>query len=653
MDSYCDRIAARTSCNEGTDIQGTSCGIKTRALLDHGAQVTLVRKELLPLIKEKNQWSTSQCDTKNLKMGGQPIGAGGEALGAVATVALDITVEKTEKSQQVPCYALASSKPIWKGELENCAVILGTNALERLGFSIVQSDGTTVKPEGQGKSTEVQPETIATKVLAISLSHVARIGPQQTIIAEVKVDHDSTAEVSNLAGIVVPKEEVLARDQCDFIEGLWFGQTEFKIPVTNWGTQPLILDQGSVVGHIEEADMVKENDEIWEEEKEPTVRTLTLAEIETRLEQLTDQLTFGDGCSKEEREALQKLLCSKHQVFALADHELGEANLIEHRIEMTEHKPFRTPPRRLPYALRTELELEIDRLMNSGCIEPSTSPYASGLVLVRKKDGSLRVCVDYRGINKDTVSDCFPIPRIDDLIDLVGRCQGRVFTTLDLMKGYHQIRMHPDSKDKTAFTCHMGHFQYRRMPFGLTNAPATFQRLMNQLFCGKVWDFVFVYLDDLLIVSKSVQEHLGHLKKVLDHLDKAGLRLKPQKCVFVKQQVEYLGHTITPEGVRPNERKIQAVKDFPRPKSSREVKSFLGLVNFYRRHLPNFSAVVRPLTALTRHDKDSKAPVPFEWSEDCETAFRRAKELLVTAPLILLRSSSCGQMPVGLALEHC
>ena len=180
--------------------------IKTRALLDHGAQVSLVRKELLSLIKEKNQWSTSQCDTKSLKMDGQSIGAGGKALGTVAVVALDITVEKTEKSQQVPCYALVSSKPIWKGELENCAVILVTNALERLG---------------------------------------------------VKVDHDSTAEVSNLAGIMVPKKEVLARDQCNFIEGLWFGQTEFKIPVTNWGIQPLILDQGSVVGHIEEAVLVE------------------------------------------------------------------------------------------------------------------------------------------------------------------------------------------------------------------------------------------------------------------------------------------------------------------------------------------------------------------------------------------------------------
>ena len=151
-------------------------GIKTRALLDHGAEVTLVRKEFLSLIKEKNQWSASQCDTRSLKMDGQPIRAGGEALGAVAVVALDITVEKTEELQHVSCYSLASSKPICKGELENCAVVLGTNALERLGFNLVHSDGTTVKPEGQENSTELHPETTATKVLAISLSHVARIG---------------------------------------------------------------------------------------------------------------------------------------------------------------------------------------------------------------------------------------------------------------------------------------------------------------------------------------------------------------------------------------------------------------------------------------------------------------------------------------------
>ena len=149
--------------------------------------------------------------------------------------------------------------------------------------------------------------------------------------------------------------------------------------------------------------------------------------------------------------------------------------------------------------------------------------------------------------------------------------------------------------------------------------------------------FLYTYLDDLLIVSKSVQEHLGHLAKVLDWLDEAGLRLKPQKCVFMQQQVEYLGHTISSEGVHPNDKKTESVKNFPRPKSSKEVKSFLELVNFYRRHLPNFAAVVRPLTALTRQNKDTKIPVTFEWSKDCEAAFVKAKELLVTTLAPLLR----------------
>ena len=181
---------------------------------------------------------------------------------------------------------------------------------------------------------------------------------------------------------------------------------------------------------------------------------------------------------------------------------------------MTEHKPIKVFPRKLPYALREELEAELNQLLSAGCIEPSCSPYASRLVLVQKKDGGLRVCVDYHGVNRNTVPDRYPIPRIDDLIDTVGRQQGKFFTSLDLMKGYHQIRMADCDKQKTAFICHQGLFQYRRMPFGLTNAPATFQRLMGKLFSGKEWEFLFIYLDDLLIVSRSMEEHVAHVEKV-------------------------------------------------------------------------------------------------------------------------------------------
>ena len=317
----------------------------------------------------------------------------------------------------------------------------------------------------------------------VSLTHAVSVGPQQTAVADVRIQ-GPLENLQNSTGIVVPKEDSLASINCDLVEGIWMGQTEFKVPVTNWGSVPLMLQQGDLIACVEEATIVTKDDDVWQSVSDSTIRAIKSEDLKSRHEELCSQLTFGKACTRKECKSLWQLLCDKHQVFALMDHELGEVDLVEHKITMKEHQPIRAPPRRLPYALREELESELGKLLDTGCVEPSSSPYSSGLVLVRKKDCGLRVCVDYRGINKDTVPDCFPIPRIDDLIDMVGQCKGKVFTTLNLMNGYHQIRMHSESKDKTAFTCHMGHFQYRRMPFGLTNAPATFQRLMSQLFNG-------------------------------------------------------------------------------------------------------------------------------------------------------------------------
>ena len=413
---------------------------------------------------------------------------------------------------------LASEKPIWGGELRNCGLILGTNALVDLGFQIMYSNGTVVHPEGYqasvnpkqilstASSMEAEEDSVTQSiytasickekkgsnasgqssrpVLMVSLAHTVRIGPQQAAVARVRIQ-EQLDDRQSLTGVVVPKEDCLASMNCDLVEGMWMGQIDFTIPVTNRGSLPVTLQKGDTVAHVEEATIVSQSDDVWESGSDSTVRTIKGENLKIRQEQLCSQLTFGNKCAKEERECLQQLLCDQHQVFALTDYKLGEVDLVEHKIIMKEHQPMKAPPRRLPYALREELESELGKLLDTGCVEPSSSPYSSGLVLVHKKDGGLRVCVDYRGINKDTVPDCFPIPRIDDLIDMVGQCKGKVFTTLDLMKGYNQIRMHSASKDKTAFTCHMGHFQYRRMPFGLTNAPATFQRLMSQLFSGK------------------------------------------------------------------------------------------------------------------------------------------------------------------------
>lgn len=249
-------------------------------------------------------------------MDGQPIGAGGEALGAVAVVALDITIEKTKEMRQVPCYVLESTKPIWGGELKNCAVILGTNALESLGFRIVHQDGTTVKPFGQEDDPEEEDKSMAGMsaksegqvddpedkstpgVLAISVRHTVRIGPQQTLIADVIVEQEPLSEEQSQMGIVVPKEDELASRECDFAEGLWVGQQNFQVPVTNWGSQPLVLEQGSVIGHIEEAAVIDKNDVIWEESSNPTVRKVTVEDARSCQGEFSAQLTIGDRRNK-------------------------------------------------------------------------------------------------------------------------------------------------------------------------------------------------------------------------------------------------------------------------------------------------------------------------------------------------------------------
>ena len=213
-----------------------------------------------------------------------------------------------------------------------------------------------------------------------------------------------------------------------------------------------------------------------------------------------------------QKKGLVELLLRHSEAFALTD-ELGETSIVEHAIDTKDAPPVSTSLRRIPYALRDELEKELDNLQKSGYIEESNSPYTSALVLVRKKGGGLRICVDYRALNRDTVLDKYPI-------------KDKVFSALDLMKGYHQVKVREEDKHKTAFACHQGLYQYRRMPFGLTNAPATFQRLIDKLFNKKDWSFVFTYLDDILIAPKSMEEHFDHIAAaVLTKLSEVGLRL--------------------------------------------------------------------------------------------------------------------------------
>ena len=232
-----------------------------------------------------------------------------------------------------------------------------------------------------------------------------------------------------------------------------------------------------------------------------------------------------------------------------------------------------------------------------GAVQPSDSPWASTIVLVRKKDGTLRFCVDYRGLNSVTKKDNFPLPRIDDLLDQIG--ESRYFSTLHLASGYWQIAMDPNSREKTAFITHSGLYEFLVMPFSLCNAPSAFQRLMNRVLFGLNPEdgpmFVAVYLDDVLIFSRTMEKHLVHLQLVLDRIIQAGLKLKPLKCHFVKQEVRYLGHILTPDGLKPNDDQLLAVKGYPPPQNVKELQRFLGLASYYRRFIKQFAKIAHPL----------------------------------------------------------
>ncbi|XP_050916491.1 uncharacterized protein LOC127131619 [Lathyrus oleraceus] len=259
---------------------------------------------------------------------------------------------------------------------------------------------------------------------------------------------------------------------------------------------------------------------------------------------------------------------------------------------------------------------------------PSVSPWGAPVLLVKKKDGSMRLCIDYRQLNKVTIKNKYPLPRIDDLMDqLVGAC---VFSKIDLRSGYHQIKVKDEDIQKTAFRTRYGHYEYSVMPFGVTNAPGVFMEYMNRIFHTYLDHFVVVFIDDILIYSKSEEEHKEHLRLVLDVLKDKKLYAKLSKCEFWLREVSFLGHVISGKGIAVDTSKVEAVLQWETPKSATEIRSFLGLAGYYRRFIEGFSKLAFPLTKLTCKGK------AFVWDVQCEESFNELKRRLTSAPVLTL-----------------
>ena len=304
---------------------------------------------------------------------------------------------------------------------------------------------------------------------------------------------------------------------------------------------------------------------------------------------------------------------------------LGMIRATEHRIPLEpETKPIRSLPYRKGPAMREMVAKEVNKMLNAGVIAPASTEWASPVVLVQKKDGSLRFCVDYRRLNAKTASDSYPLLRMDDCIDSLG--DAAVFTTLDCKSGYWQISVAPEDRDKTKFTMHMGTSRHLRMPFGLKGAPATFQRAFNIILSGVRWQICLVYLDDFIVLSRSHGEHAKHLDTVLSLLRSAGISLKLKKCSFFQPKVHYLGHVISPGKLSVAEAAADAFKTFTFPRTLTQVRSFLGACNVYRRFVKGFAKIARPLSDMTHKDADPDFDNPTELQLQ---AFEALKERMV------------------------
>nr|GEU89897.1 putative reverse transcriptase domain-containing protein [Tanacetum cinerariifolium] len=291
-------------------------------------------------------------------------------------------------------------------------------------------------------------------------------------------------------------------------------------------------------------------------------------------------------------------------------------------------RDFPESPYRLAPSEMIELSNQLKELQEKGFIRTSHSPWGAPVLFVKKKDGALRMCIDYRELNKLTIKNRYPLPMIDDLFDqLQGAC---CFSKIDLCSGYHQLRVREEDIPKTAFRTHYGHFEFTVMPFGLTNAPTIFLDLMNRICKPYLDKFVIVFIDDILIYSKSEKEHEDHLKTILDLLKKEKLYAKFSMCEFWLKEVQFLGHVVNRDGIHVDPSKIKLVKNWKTPESPTEIHSFLGLVGYYQRFIENFSKIAKPLTLLTQKNKT------YVWGDKQEEAFRILKEKLCNAHVLSL-----------------
>ena len=410
--------------------------------------------------------------------------------------------------------------------------------------------------------------------------------------------------------------------------------SQVSLELVNWSDRFVTVKKGTWIGCAVPADHT------WTLEKSEDVSSIREVHIsgnvDTNLQVMLDTLPphlynlWENSCkllSKEQSVRVGELLTSYADIFAAHEFDIGSFRGVQHRIDTRDAPPVRHRMRRTPIGFEQEEEAHLQKMLRAGVVEPSQSEWASAPVLVRKKDGSVRYCVDFRDLNSRTVKDAFPLPLIGECLDTLSGCQW--FSTLDLASGYWQIDIHPDDRHKSAFITKHGLYEHKRMAFGLCNAPATFQRAMNHVLQGLTWRHALAYLDDVVVLAKTFEAGLDNLREVFDRFRNFDLKLKPKKCKLFGHEVDFLGRRVNREGVTFMDDKLTAIQAWPVPSNRKELEAWLGYMNYHRDFIPRYSHITDCLYQRARSKE------PFCWEGRHQEAFDQLKKIASSSPFLV------------------
>ncbi|MEW8548166.1 MAG: pol polyprotein, partial [Candidatus Thiodiazotropha sp.] len=501
-----------------------------------------------------------------------------------------------------------------------------------IGQDFIDSQGRSLKWKNltwQTKAGVIQLFKLnSSQVAKIVVSESVRVGPESEIFVPAHTNYPLYRELNMIEPFSGNQKKGLL-----VARSLINNSGESVISVLNVTDKPIKLKSGDILGHV--CPVTENNLETYE--------TPASTQVPEHLQPLIEEVS--PELSPEEKREFGALISEFQDIFMGPDKKLGQTDLAFHKIEVGQSRPIKIPPRKCPIVQREVIEEELDKMLEQKVIEPSDSPWSAPICLVKKADGTYRFAIDFRGLNSVTEKDAYPLPNIRQIFDTLSG--SKWYNTIDLASGYWQIPLHPDSVKLTAFaTPTRGLFHFLVMPFGLSNAGATFERLMERVLGNLQWVKCICYLDDVIIFGSDFKTTLENLRAVFSRLRAAKLKLKPSKCKFFQRRVAFLGHVATESGTECDPEKTAAIQNWPRPTNVKEVRSFLGLVNFYRSYIPQCASMAYPMNHLTRKH------VKFKWDEKCEESFNALKRCLVTPPILayptrtgkfLLQTDASGQ----------